>query len=184
MVPLRSARTNRRAVWETTEVELCPHGQPNQVRGLIVAVWASLAEPGDRGEDQARIEGVQFLEGEPLARKVTGLKGLDNDIRLGRQPSEQASAFWMVQREGDPFLIEVVMPEIKAPLRVRNIPVKGTHPPSRVAFRWLDLYDLCPESRQEPSAIQPLAVGQIEYHEIVQSFDATLLRKRHHTLLY
>src|SRR3972149_9469412 len=120
MVPVRGACTNRRAVWETTEVELCPHGQPNQVRGLIVAVWASLAEPGDGGEDQARIEGVQFLEGEPLARKVAGLKGLDNDIRLGRQPSEQASAFWVVQTEGAPLLMKDGMTAIKAPLRGRN----------------------------------------------------------------
>src|SRR5687768_9775305 len=92
-----------------------------KVAGEVVPPWAGLAEGGQCTHDERRVLFPKRLETEFQRREEPRPKGLQNDVRIGRQTPEKLAPICGFQTERNAALGCVVVPEGETPLRMMDV---------------------------------------------------------------
>src|SRR4051794_16571779 len=96
------------------------------------------------------------------------MKRLDHDVRGLRKPAKELLPSRRVEVERNPTLVDVEVPVEEAALDPGLVVVEGRKLARHVAAGWLDSKNVCPQAREESSAIGAHRPGQVQDPETVQ----------------
>src|SRR5687768_7657730 len=113
-----------------------------KVAGEVVPPRAGLAEGGQCAHDQRRVSFPKRLETESQRREEPWPKGLQDDVRVRRQPPEKLAPIGGFQIERNAALGCVVVPEGETALRMRDVVEERPDMPGALAAGWFDLDDV------------------------------------------
>src|SRR5262249_35618840 len=87
----------------------------------------------------------------------------------GREPREDFASFRTREVDRCRALPDVVVPEVKAPVRMRIVTVEGTDPPARAPPRRFELHHLGSHAGEETACALPALVGHLDDAEVCQA---------------
>ena len=157
VVGLGLGRRARRAVRVAGDGHQPAHREHHQVVAGEAAVGTPLAEAGDGGHDQARVDLAQAVVVQPHPGQPSGGAALDEDVGLGRQRPQPLPAFGRLEVQLQGVLVGVEMGENQA-----DVACERRQTPRRVAAGRLDLDHLHAQVGEEASAHLTLAVREVK----------------------
>ena len=155
----RQAHRSRRPVRLAGDVHDPAHPLRDQVEAAAPGMGPVIAEAGELGIDEARVDLAQILEAEPGARHHRRPIILDQHVDAGGELDEQRLSLGLLVIEGDALLVAVDVAEIGVAL---GAVAPGAH---RIALaRALELDHLGPHISEDHRAERPRHVlGQVEH---------------------
>ena len=175
VVGLPHLRGDRRGLIETSRVGIVAavqhdpaQGQVDQVARGVIRPRAGVAERGDPGPDQPRIDRRELLIPDPAFGQVGARPGVDDDVCRLDQLRERLAALRGVKIQHDGPLAEVVVPEVQAAGGVRLVVVKRPVHPGGLASRRLHPHDIGPEAGQDLPAVLAELVADFQHPEPAQ----------------
>ena len=149
LVTQRDAAARRRLVGITGDVTDSAHRLADRAEAGPRGVGTVLAESGDPGDDQPRVDLPQLLRAESPAFERPGPEVLQQDVALGDEPAHHVLAFRHSQVAGDRLLVASdEWPPQRPPVRLLPAPL-----PHRIAARRvLDLDHLGAEVAEQLTA--------------------------------
>src|SRR5262249_34986592 len=111
MIALQPARWRRWTVRFTAQIGQATHGEADNVRRLVMAVWPGAAKTRDGRHDETRMASVQMPETEPQVIEIPGRKGFNEGIGSHQEFVEEHLTSRGLQVQSDTALVRVKVPE-------------------------------------------------------------------------
>ncbi len=144
-------------------------GVGNDLVALVVAVWAGLAERGDRCHHQAGIFLFQTGVVQAAGGEVAGRETLDDDVDIGGETAQDRGTLVAVQVQGDAALVQIQQQVEQAFFRIGIIVEERRRAAADLAGERFDLYDVATEVANKTSRQRPgNALADIENPYIVK----------------